>query len=361
MDKSEMTMALFRADGSRHLGLGNVMRCLAFSQGLRRTGGNIIFVIRDYDEKVVELIQHYGCIVEKIPKNCSLDEDLSLTSELARRYKASLIVTDLSNPDTQERVDEYREYLHGLKDTGKFLITIDDLNVMPFPSDIVINPNYGAEDMNYDLGGSTKFLLGTNYFIFRQEFIEAAQIERDVKRDVHKILVTMGGTYVGNRALKATRALGRLPSAGNLNLHVILGVGYTDSEKRNIESGLKDFAGSYELVPESNSMAKLMLWSDIAIISGGLTKYEAAVTGTPSIMISGDSYQAELAGRFARAGFALYLGSADEVEEDSIINAVTKLMANGLLRVEMSKRGRKAFDGRGIERIISEIPAEVLL
>ena len=103
-----------------------------------------------------------------------------------------------------------------------------------------------------------------------------------------------------------------------------------------------------------------MLWSDLAITGGGLTKYETAVTGTPSVIISQVAHQAELAKEFEREGTALHLGLGSKVGEEDIAQAVERLLRDDALRAEMSKRGKRLVDGKGIERIISEIPQEVL-
>jgi len=349
-------LALFRTDGSQHLGLGHIMRSLAFAQGLEKIGASSVFVVRDYDHKIRELIQRYGYDVETMPKDCSFREDASLTSKLVSQHRAKLIITDLCIVDTLANLGEYGEYLQGLKDKGKFLITVDDLNEMAFPSDIVINSNYGAESMNYESSKNTKFLLGPAYFVFRQEFIEAAKVNREINKDVQNILVTMGGSDLLHLTLKVAGALTKLGRTANLNLRIILGIDYTDSKKRELREILEDFVGIYELIQGSDNMARLMLWSDLAITGGGLTKYETAVTGTPSIIIPQVAHQAELAREFEREGTALNLGLGDSVGEEDIANAIGRLLRDDTLRAEMSKRGKMLCNGKGIERIISEIP-----
>ncbi len=360
MEDNRIIVSLFRTDGSQHLGLGHIMRCLAFAQGLEKVGTKSVFATRDYDQSIKELIQRYRYNIDIMPKDCSSEDDALLTLESAHRHNAGLIITDLCNTDTLEQLDKYRGYLQELKDSGKFLITIDDINVITFPSDMVVNPNYGAESINYETSKGTRLLLGPSYFIFRQEFIEAARLNREIKRDARNILVTMGGSDPLHLNLKVVRALGKLGKPSNLNLRIVLGIDYTKSKKRELQGILKDFPGTCELIQASDSLASLMLWSDLAITGGGLTKYETAVTGTPSIIISQDSYQADLSSKFAREGSALYLGFVDEVSTEGIAGAVEKLSRNDALRAEMSKRGKRLVDGKGIERIISEIPQGVL-
>jgi spore coat polysaccharide biosynthesis predicted glycosyltransferase SpsG len=103
-----------------------------------------------------------------------------------------------------------------------------------------------------------------------------------------------------------------------------------------------------------------MLWADVAIIAGGLTKYETAVTGTPSISISPFERELQMCLKFERAGSLLHLGLRDRVDEETITRAVEKLVNDYHLRQEISNRGKKMVDGKGTERIIAEIPANLL-
>jgi spore coat polysaccharide biosynthesis predicted glycosyltransferase SpsG len=316
------------------------MRCLALAGGLQEKGAESVFVIRDYEPEVAELVWRYHCSVDTIPHSCGFQQDLLLTSGFAHQYKAQLIITDLSNVDTLTKLGEYREYLHGLKNTGKFLLTIDDLNEMHFPSDILVNPNYGAEKMEYTAGKNTKFLLGPAYFIFREEFIRAAGVSRVINKYARNILVTMGGTDLLGLTSKVARALTRPGTGTDLNLKIVLGFDYSESGKKELQAILDDFRFC-EMIQGSDNMAELMLWADLAITAGGLTKYETAVTGTPSIIISQVAHQADLALEFAREGTALNMGIGAQVTEQDIAEAVSRLLRDDALRAKMSANGKK--------------------
>ena len=71
------------------------------------------------------------------------------------------------------------------------------------------------------------------------------------------------------------------------------------------------------------------------------------------------NYQIFITEQFEKEGTALNLGLGTEVGEEEITEAVAVLMRDYALRAKMSKRGKQLIDGRGIERIISEIPSEV--
>lgn len=354
-----MKMALFRVDGSHQLGMGHIMRCLAFAQGLGKIGVKSIFVVRDYEQRVTQLIHHYGYNVETMPQEISFTEDASLTSEFASRYGVNLIVTDLSHTDNVANLEEFSRYFHALKAANKFMITIDDFTKTDFPHDIQIIPYCGAENMSYKSRENSKLLLGPDYFIFRQEFIEAAKVHREIRKDAQNILVTMGGSDLLNLTIKVVKALTGL-HVTSPKLRIIIGPSFETSVKPEVERILKGLKGDYELLVGRDELANLMLWSDLAITGGGLTKYETAVTGTPTIIISQIVREAERNREFEKEGTALHLGLGSEVEEQDIVEAVEKLLGDYALRAEMAERGRNLVDGKGVERIISEIPQEVL-
>jgi len=354
-----MKSALFRVDGSHHLGMGHVMRCLAFAQGLGRRGVKSIFVIRDYKQRVTQLTQHYGYDVEIIPRDISFAEDGALTAQFASQYGVSLIVNDLSHTENIAHLEEYHRYFEVLGAAHKFMITIDDFTKTDFLHDIQIIPYCGAENMSYKSRKNSKLLLGPAYFTFRQEFIEAAKVRREIRKDAQNILVTMGGSDLLNLTIKVAKALNRL-NITSLKLQIIIGPGFETSVKPEVEKVLGDYRGNYGFITESDNMADLMLWSDLAITGGGLTKYETAVTGTPTIIISQIVREAERNREFEKEGTALHLGLGSEVDEQDIVEAVERLLGDYALRAEMAEKGKNLVDGKGVERIISEIPNWVL-
>jgi spore coat polysaccharide biosynthesis predicted glycosyltransferase SpsG len=159
---------------------------------------------------------------------------------------------------------------------------------------------------------------------------------------------------------KVARALAKSSISKDLKMFIVPGVDITEEARKKLADDLKGHAVSFEILQNVSNMAELMLRADIAMTGAGLTKYEAAVTGTPGIIIPARDYLVKLAQEFANEGAAINLGLAGTLKDGDIAGAAAKLMNDFNRRRKMSALGKKLVDGRGIERIISEIPKEVL-
>lgn len=350
-----MSRALVRADGSAKLGLGHMMRCIGLAESLRKAGIQSVFVTRNTEPAIADIISCHKFEVQPVPLSYSLEQDKNLLIQLIEKNNVELIITDLSTDGFLKAPDILLAYLRNVKKYTKVMLTIDDLNVMNFPSDIVLNPNYGAKASTYPGNNHTVYLLGPAYFIFRQEFIDAAMVSRKINEKATNILVSMGGSDLLDLTSKVLRSLKNIRGAQDLKLQIAPGIDISQGRKQLLDEAVDNFAGTYEFCNAESDMAALMLWADVAITGGGLTKYETAVTGTPSIIIPQIKHQAELSRLFAREGSAIYLGPGQEVSEADISLALEKLLHDSTVRAEMSKKGKKLVDGRGVERIIARI------
>jgi spore coat polysaccharide biosynthesis predicted glycosyltransferase SpsG len=98
------------------------------------------------------------------------------------------------------------------------------------------------------------------------------------------------------------------------------------------------------------------LWADVAITSGGLTKYDAAVCGTPSLVISQNEYEHEYTSEFESLRSIDHLGLADEVTSQLICDRLCALVADQGLRTQMSKSGKQICgDGLGVKNTAKAI------
>ena len=355
-----MKTAIIRSDGSPYLGMGHIMRCVAFAAGLAKIGVKPIFVVKPFDPCVAGVIRPQGYDVEEISCDGSYQEDAQLTREIGAKVGARLLVIDVCHRPALANVEEVLAY-HSALAPGFFTVGIASGELTDLPTDVVVSPylinRNGNAGMAEDVART--LLLGPAYFIFRTEFAAAAQVARTINREGRRVLVIVGGSDDLHLTAKIVTALCRL--SGPLpSLRVVLGAGYSRPLVREVKELLESFDGEYALVSQNANLADEMLWADLAITGDGLTKYETAVTGTPSIMLSRPESESSLNEDFEDAGSTLHLGDGCLIPVEELSNRTRALLDNELLRASMSQRGKALVDGQGLQRIMACIPTEVL-
>lgn len=362
----KMSSIILRVDGSGRIGMGHIMRCIGLAQGFKEIGKRSVFVTKDYEPQMLEMLRDTSYDVETIPKGSNFTEDASLTLNFACRHGAKVVITDMSNQDAMANISGYSEYLSALKHAGMYSVTIDGFNrdcisdKLAIAADIVIIPYYGAEKKRYKTNGTTNFLLGASFFIFRQEFMAVSGVKRQLRNRISNILVSMGGSDPFNYTVKVVDALADLDRP-RLCLKVVAGTGFASAVKGEIANILENSKCNYEIISRTNNMARLLLWSDLVITSSGLTVYEAAVTGTPGIVFSQYDYHEKMMDSFSKAGTFLHLGYGAKIDKKAIVDTIERLSDDSVLRSKMSENGKKLVDGKGVNRVISSIPKELMI
>jgi len=349
---------MFRADGSSYLGMGHIMRCLAFAGGLRKLGTDSWFITKARGQQVTNVVRSQGFKVREIPSDITLDDDARCTAEIADETGSKLIVTDICHRDTQMDPAGLRSY-HQQVRIGRFVVGIAGDEVINLLADIVVAPYFGVgNEANAD-DIESEMLIGPAYFIFRPEFMTVAQSPRIIRRQADRILVTVGGSDELHLSSMILDAIGRL-SRQDLSVKVVVGGGYTQKLREEITTTLRELGGDSGVVEHNADLAEMMLWADLAITGDGLTKYETAVTGTPSIMVCRPDRRVKLNQDFAGIGSTLYLGYESPLEPSGLSTQIQVLMEDPMKRQDMSSKGKTLVDGKGLDRIISSIPRELL-
>lgn len=355
MSLPAQSACVIRADGSLKLGMGHIMRSLALAEGLRKSNISPVFVTRTSQSTVLNILESAGHTVESFPQDWSLQKDLEFTRQLIHQLGARIVVTDIGNSTVMEHPEEYEGYLSEIKKLGVFLATIDDSNDLRFVSDVVMNSNCGAEAFPYRSSDGTQYLLGPRFFLFRDEFAEVADCPREVRKQANRIVVTLGGSDLGAITGKVLQALARLNTDPPIELTLVLGL--EGHLRGTLAATLDTFGGRCRLFDTDCNMADLFLWSDVAITGGGLTKYETALTGTPSLFLSLVDNQHRVAEKFSQEGTSVYLGPGTQVSEEVIRRELELLLRDHDRRQAMSQAGKRLVDGNGVQRVLQVLKA----
>jgi spore coat polysaccharide biosynthesis predicted glycosyltransferase SpsG/CMP-N-acetylneuraminic acid synthetase len=105
----------------------------------------------------------------------------------------------------------------------------------------------------------------------------------------------------------------------------------------------------------SERLGDLLERADVAIVSGGITAYEAGAMGVPAIVLCQNERELSRMRQFERNGSIVLLGMGSEATPGQIRRAFLRLCDDPALRLRLSEAGLKTSDGKGIERISSVI------
>jgi UDP-2,4-diacetamido-2,4,6-trideoxy-beta-L-altropyranose hydrolase len=332
---------LMRADASREIGSGHIMRCLALAKAWQSGGGTVCCTMAESIPALENRLTREGIVLKQIDAEAGTTADLEMTVAEARLAKAARLV-----------VDGYRfgpDYLRQLRAAGIPVLFLDDDGRFEFyTADVVLNQNISANaDMYLNRESFTQLLLGSQFALLRPEFLAESRT-REHPEGACKVLVTMGGSDPNNVTRKVLLALSRTRT--DLETTIVLGSGY--SQASELRSLVKQLSLNICVEQNPEDMAPLMRWADVAISGAGGTCWELGYSGLPSIVIALSRDQQGIARGLAENGIAVSLGWHANLSEERIGEALSSLLVDREGRREMSERGRELVDGQGAARVV---------
>lgn len=330
-----------RCSGNHLKGLGHIMRCIALATELKTLNASIIFLI-DNDIASINLVRKYNFKFIPIKSN-TLSLEIYEVIKITSKYNSPIFITD------SYWIDEH--YLIELKKHCLYLISIDDNNLLNYPSDMVINPNIHATDLNYSFSNNTKYLLGCKYCLLRNEFIVNNPI--DIKKIARSVLITMGGTDVNNFTSVIIESILSIP---NITLNVVV-----NSNFSNLDSlyNLYENVSNINLILNPLNMRDIIIQNDLSISAGGSTSYELASVGMPSILIPQVDNQLLLCEKFHDLKIAINAGWFDKLSKHTIYTLVNNLISDYTKRTKLHDNMLKVIDINGCKNIVEEVLKEV--
>lgn len=356
---------VFRVDASLKIGTGHVMRCLTLADALKANGVHCHFISREHPGNLNTIILQRGHSLIALPFSdfapIEIESDLfhaewlgvaqhadaQETSTALRTINADAIVIDHYALDFRWEM--------AIRKPGTKIIVIDDLADRRHECDLIIDQNLGQSRIDYigKVPAHCKSLIGAQYALLRAEFAAArsASLLRRKNNSLNNILINMGGVDVNDATSYVLRAI----SEELLPYHkVTIVLGTHSPYIANVAAASEALPCPSELIVGTNSMAKLMLESDLAIGAAGSTSWERCCMGLPTLMAILAENQKLSAGRIQAAGaainFSLHPHSKPSLKEifRSLKDAPTKLTS-------MSQASERITDGLGCLRITKEL------
>lgn len=354
---------VFRADGSHAVGMGHLTRCAALAEAFRSAGARPLFLAGGGSPEALRWLAGRGLDAEPIDSGLTIEEDGARTKAFAEKHAAALVVIDLNHARFLADRARFAGYARAVQNSRAVLF-IDGAErdslaeQVEVCADWVAAPYRGAEKRKRFLGKGGVLMAGSRYFILRRAFRAAAETPRQTPETVRRYLISMGGSDPGKLTLPALSALAEPVRAG-ASARVIIGPAFSDELKKRTAEAV--FAlGPRCVAVENAAMERELAEADEAILSGGLTKYEALCLGTPSVILSINANEDAINAEFDAAGLVLHVGSDRSSSAAAVAGAAGRLAKNKALRRRMSEEGRREVDGNGTARIAEQVMQGVL-
>lgn len=334
---SEIETVCFRVDMNEKIATGHMMRCLSIARTAKRLGINVFFVLSD--KNAVDLLEKFS--IEYIVIGSMWDKPESeiekLISVIHEKNIKNLVV---------DKYEITEKYLYDIsKETRVWYI--DDIKKFKYPVYGIINYTFGAEESKeekvYSLG--SKLLLGSIYSPLRESFKKYTKPHK-IRSKIKDILILSGG---GNETVLIERLIDCFVGYDELHITTICG-----RLCKNVDALREKYKG-IEIHQNVDNIENYMSRADLAISAGGSTVYELCACGTPSMIYSVADNQMGNVKELINHKIAIYVGDVRNDDLKSNIKDALIKLNNPKVRQELSRKMQKLVDGKGAERIISEI------
>jgi len=348
---------IIRADASRWIGSGHVMRCLVLADGLKAAGHQVIFLCRPQVGDLVDVIVERGHQLITLPVLATIitpasSADYAAWLQVPWQQDAADVLTCVTQADWLV-VDHYgidAQWEQQIKQTLHCqLLAIDDL-VRPHAAELILDQTLGRTQNEYLDSQITQdnqpvVLTGVSYALLSPQFsnIRKEGLQRAPVSHRPRILLSFGGIDEPNVTLKALMAL----SEYDCLLTVLLSPRAPHYHAVKAWCDVHKNVDHYDFVQD---MATLMSKHDLAIGAPGTTSWERACLGLPNIVIPIAENQQAICQALLATQASLLVHPSDI--EHELLPAVHRLLNN---HSAFSNANFKLCDGEGVERVINTI------
>jgi spore coat polysaccharide biosynthesis predicted glycosyltransferase SpsG len=348
---------LLRYDADWRIGYGHYSRSCSLAKFLAQRGVSVVHAVKHVHRSVIDALSRAGESVIQVPQRLSFPEEAAFLSERFAAMEIQIAVFDVSTSYTQEApACELDDYFGTFRQLCPICVidSVSSQAIVPTTRaefDVAIVPYVGFTApavSNVHLS-----LSGPEYFVLGPEYCGCDEIRQN-REHATRILVTFGGSDPDSTSDQVIRSLDMIEQE-TFETRIAVGSAFSQALKARLESHRKQSRHSVELIHSPDSLVDHMQWCDMAVANTGLTKYELAATGTPSLQISLDETHAAIHEPFEKLGASRHLGVHTDLDERMLGREILALARNVSARTRMSRNGRNILDGNGGNRVVDAL------
>ena len=316
---------VFRTEGNHRVGMGDVWRSIALADEFSGQSDEVRFILSGGEEEV-------ATVGDSGHRYDTVDSLAAEHGVLEAFQPAVIIVNKLNNAP---------EYIKSLRQFPGLVVTLDDAGEGAQYSELRIN-------VIFPIPGS---ITDPKYVPLRNEFPEIHGKLKVISEDPHELLITQGGSDTYGFTHMIVRALGQMA----WRPHCTVVVGPAFRHQVELEQAVADSSLNLTVIQNARNMSEVMWNADLAITAGGITMYELACTGTPSLVIGAERWDLDTAAWLELEEAVIFLGFGGDIDYRIVPEAVNSLAVDVDKRQQMSDRCKRLVDGRGSIRTVELI------
>jgi spore coat polysaccharide biosynthesis predicted glycosyltransferase SpsG len=329
--KGSASSVVFRVAGGPRLGFGHIVRALSLSKAMQVAPR---MSVRGTAE-TKKVAHRLGAWVK----------EQSLAGVLAKGDVRLLVIDD---PDGRAAADA----LTLARRHGAMVASVHDLGLAPIASDLAID---GSLAMLRKVWPATDALLGPRYAVLDPSLLSdgafLGQSMRAQSEGRLRVLVSLGGGPRVQVGLKIARAI----ADASPEVWVTLAAGFSARPIQTAHPRVR-------LLESPSWLRSELARVDVAVVAGGVTLYEAALLGVPTVSLAVVTAQTPTIRAFERVGASIAAGcvaagdrAAAERARTKAVQAVGALLADEEKRRAMAVQGQQQVDGRGALRVATAL------
>ena len=336
--------AIFRADGSKIIGMGHLNRVALVAEMLSKRFAFKSKLVMKKDPDAETLMRRKGVETIALPQSASYIDEIKMIKEAAGAGRPSLIVLDVLEQDRDIA------FTGSLRKFGCPIIAVtDDSNKRTIDADIIVNgnPNQVGQDYTAERG---KYLLGPMYFIMDPQYGDDAvrSVNKSPDKDAKKIVLTFGGSDQNNLLFRVLDVLNKMKKR---DIHVLIAVSQASGYVERLKKYTGQMGMTNRLVVDADCLAPYWRQCDLAITGGGNTLFERIAANLPGATLCQCDRQMEIADRFESLGVNINLGMGAKMSDGVLAERLGGFIDNEELQYQQRKRSPEITDGKGLSRL----------
>ena len=323
--------------GSAQIGLGHVMRCRTIAAAMSGLADVHVITLGDF-EVCANLLRPL------VPFTHAASDSAAL--RITRRHGADTIVFDMLefDPEVFKRIADQ-------------VTTVCLSPIFNLLDQVDLAFSRAASPTHQELmsRGRPVMRVGCQYTTISPHCrrVETDVYCRGLEMEPLAVAIAMGGADAPNHTLRILEAIRHL-DAGILSW-VMLGEGYTHSYQRLIDCMRADHRHEIILAKTNNSMWRILSGCSVAILAGGITTFEAAYAGIPSIIALSHDRDRFLIHELIDTGACTCAGAPFDRALGNVASELAYLNAHRKELLAMHVRCKELLDNKGPQRVAREI------